>query len=157
MPKVIPQASKSSAKGKGQPLSSKSKNQADKIVKAKKPLILFKKEEKMGLYILKVLKSIHPTLGITKSSMTTLNSLFLDIYRKVTQQAVEISNHSKVSTTLTLPIWAGEIFFETGTVSYKKGYEFQRKDRTKIGNLYLTLLQFDYCIINSEILLRNII
>ena len=54
MPKVIPQASKSSAKGKGQPLSSKSKNQADKIVKAKKPLILFKKEEKMGLYILKV-------------------------------------------------------------------------------------------------------
>ena len=33
--------------------------------------------------------------------MTTLNSLFLDIYRKVTQQAVELSNHGKGSTTLT--------------------------------------------------------
>ena len=45
----------------------------------------------MSLYIFKVLKKVHPSVGVAKTSMVTLNSLFLDTYKKISHHAAELS------------------------------------------------------------------
>ena len=94
----MPKFNKPVSKGKVEAMSQAAGSKIKKIEgKAKKEGVqrkakkLFEKEDKMSLYIFKVLKKIHPSLGIAKTSMVTLNSLFLDIYRKISKHAAELS------------------------------------------------------------------
>ncbi len=51
----------------------------------------FSDDEKLGIYLRRVLLSVHPETGISKDAMSTINSLILDIYKKIATTAAEIS------------------------------------------------------------------
>ena len=72
---------------------------ADTVAKiiAKKKAV-FSKEDSIQIYIFRILKKVHPELGISKAAMLTLNSLILDIYRKVANAAAHLSKSSKQQT-----------------------------------------------------------
>ena len=42
-----------------------------------------------------LIRKVHPTMGISKTAMVTLNSLILDIYRKITRAAAHLSTSTK--------------------------------------------------------------
>ena len=56
---------------------------------------LFSKEDSLQIYLFRGLKKVHPTMGISKIAMVTLNSLILDIYRKITRAAAHLSSSTK--------------------------------------------------------------
>ena len=47
----------------------------------------FSKEETLQRYIFKILKNVDPDYGLSKKAMTTMNSIILDLYRKVSREA----------------------------------------------------------------------
>ena len=51
----------------------------------------FSQDEKLGFYLRRVLTNVHPEIGISKDAMSTINSLILDIYKKIATTAAEIS------------------------------------------------------------------
>ena len=64
----------------------------DPIAKRKEKKI-FRNEDNLKVYIFRVLKEIHPEVGISKSAMTSLNSIILEVYRNLAKNARELSNH----------------------------------------------------------------
>ena len=56
-----------------------------KPVRKQKPL--FKREESFQNSIFKVLKQVHPEVGISKAAMNTMNSIILEFYRTVAKEA----------------------------------------------------------------------
>ena len=67
----------------------KKENRADmKKPKAKK---LFKQEENFTRSIYKVLKQVHPEVGISKAGMLTMNSIVLEFYKTVAKEAQSLN------------------------------------------------------------------
>ena len=84
---------------KGGKISKKSKVAAveEKTVK-KRPVMTFTKEEQMSVYIYRCLKKLHPEIGISKTAMDIVNSILLEVYRKISREAAMLSMKSNSQT-----------------------------------------------------------
>ena len=51
-----------------------------------------------AIYIYRVLKQVHPDTGISKRSMSIMNSFIFDIYEKVAQEASKLVRYNKKQT-----------------------------------------------------------
>ena len=71
--------------------SSKSKKQV--VVKRTK-----KRTETFSIYIYRVLKQVHPETGISKKSMSIMNSFINDIFEKMALEAGKLARYNKKST-----------------------------------------------------------
>ena len=58
----------------------------------------FSKEANLQLYIFRILKKVHPEVGISKTAMLTVNSIILDLYSKISRAAVQLSMSTKSQT-----------------------------------------------------------
>ena len=56
------------------------------------------KNENFATYIYKVLKQVHPKIGISTKSMLIMNSLINDIFEKLAIEASRLVNFNKKST-----------------------------------------------------------
>ena len=81
----------------------KSKNEKEN--KVKRPLIKKEKQkirrlrkETLGIYIYKTLKQVHNDIGISKKSMTIMNSFINDIYEKIAMGASNLIRYNKKHT-----------------------------------------------------------
>ena len=46
-----------------------------------------KKGDSYALYIYKVLKTVHPDVGVSRKAMSILNSFVLDVYDRISKEA----------------------------------------------------------------------
>ncbi|XP_048541802.1 histone H2B.11-like [Triticum urartu] len=60
--------------------------------KAKKSLETYK------IYIFKVLKQVHPDIGISSKAMSIMNSFINDIFEKLAQEAAKLARYNKKPT-----------------------------------------------------------
>ena len=51
----------------------------------------FSKEERLQRWIYKILKNVDPEFGLSKKAMTAMNSIILDVYRKISREAANLS------------------------------------------------------------------
>ncbi|XP_074578063.1 histone H2B [Curcuma longa] len=65
----------------------------DKKRKAKK-----KSTETYKIYIFKVLKQVHPDIGISSKAMSIMNSFINDIFEKLAQEASRLARYNKKPT-----------------------------------------------------------
>merc|ERR1711967_144889 len=54
--------------------------------------------ETFSVYIYRVLKQVHPELGVSKKSMSIMNSFINDIFEKVAGEASRLARYSKKPT-----------------------------------------------------------
>ena len=73
-----------------------------KVVGAKKPL--FAKEKRFHSYLYKILKNVHPDLGISSESMNTINSAFLRLYTEIATEAASVSRKTNSQTLSALDV-----------------------------------------------------
>lgn len=57
-----------------------------------------RRRESYGLYIFKVLKQVHPDMGISSKAMGILNSFVNDIFERIASEASRLAQYSKKST-----------------------------------------------------------
>ena len=86
--KASPSKSKKASppKSKKASLSNSKKLPQPGAIAKKRPL--FSKDDLLSIYIFRILKKVHPDVGISKTAMTTINSILLDIYRSISRSAV---------------------------------------------------------------------
>ncbi|KAF6985021.1 hypothetical protein CFC21_002943 [Triticum aestivum] len=63
-----------------------------KAKKAKKSVETYK------IYIFKVLKQVHPDIGISSKAMSIMNSFINDIFEKLAQEAAKLARYNKKPT-----------------------------------------------------------
>ena len=56
------------------------------------------RKESYSSYIYKVLKQVHPECGISKKSMSIMNSFIQDIFERILVEAGKLARYSKKST-----------------------------------------------------------
>ena len=56
------------------------------------------KKETFSVYIYKVLKQVHQDTGITKRSMSVMNSFIYDLFERITIEASKLVRYSKKQT-----------------------------------------------------------
>jgi histone H2B len=75
------------------------KNLTSKPTIGKKERIVKKKRtESYSIYIYKVLKQVHPKIGISSKSMSIMNSFATDLFMRITQDAIKLSQFNKNKT-----------------------------------------------------------
>ena len=85
--------------GKGRPAKSGSAKKVQVapveggVVKKNYLAVKVPKENRLQVFIYKVLKQVHPDCGINKATMNILNDLALEVFRKITHNAAELSRH----------------------------------------------------------------
>ena len=57
-----------------------------------------KRTEHFGIYIYKVLKQVHPDTGISKKSMSIMNSFINDIFDRMATESVKLVRYNKKKT-----------------------------------------------------------
>jgi histone H2B len=57
-----------------------------------------KRIESYSIYIYKVLKQVHPQIGISSKSMSIMNSFATDLFNRITQDAIKLSQSNKNKT-----------------------------------------------------------
>ncbi|EEA06987.1 putative histone H2B [Cryptosporidium serpentis] len=57
-----------------------------------------KRTESFALYIYKVLKQVHPETGISKKSMSIMNSFINDVFDRLSAEAVKLVQYNKKRT-----------------------------------------------------------
>jgi len=57
-----------------------------------------KRHETFNLYIFKVLKQVHPTIGMSKKAMGIMNSFVYDTFDRIASEASNIVKYNKRST-----------------------------------------------------------
>lgn len=102
-----PRASKKppvNATGKKPPAEATGKNPStavspnDKAASEKKKIIKKKRIETFATYIYKVLKQVHPDTGISRRSMSIMNSFILDIFERLGLEAGRLVRYNKRNT-----------------------------------------------------------
>ena len=97
MAKAAEKSGKASAKNSKAKVAPKSGGvEAKTGVKPKKTLP--KPQFNLQAYIYRVLKQVHPEIGISSSTMGCLNSIAFEVYRKLARTAQELSHHAKSKT-----------------------------------------------------------
>ncbi|PKA48540.1 Histone H2B.6 [Apostasia shenzhenica] len=93
-----PEAEKAPAAGKKpkaeKRLPSKEGSSADKKKKKKAK----RSSETYKIYIFKVLKQVHPDIGISSKAMSIMNSFINDIFEKLAQEASRLARYNKKPT-----------------------------------------------------------
>lgn len=56
------------------------------------------RKESYGIYIFKVLKQVHPDVGISGKAMNIMNSFVNDVFERIAGEASSLSHHNKRST-----------------------------------------------------------
>lgn len=72
----------------------KSASGADKDKKKRKT----KRSETYQSYIHKVLKQVHPEIGVSKKSMSIMNSFIADIFQRIAAEAGKLASYNSKST-----------------------------------------------------------
>jgi histone H3/H4 len=85
-PKKSPKKSSPAKKGKG------GKRRGAKAVRRKT------RKQTYGIYIYKVLKQVHPDVGISSKSMSIMNSFVNDIFERIAGEASRLSHQNKKRT-----------------------------------------------------------
>ena len=57
-----------------------------------------KGKQSFRIYIYKVLKQVHPEMGISKKSMNIMNSFVMDIFERIGNEASKLAKYNKKST-----------------------------------------------------------
>ena len=57
-----------------------------------------KRKESFGIYIYKVLKQVHPDVGISSKAMSILNSFVNDIFERIANEASRLAKYNSKST-----------------------------------------------------------
>ena len=68
------------------------------IIKKEKQKIRRLRKETFGIYIYKTLKQVYNDIGISKKSMTIMNSFINDIYEKIAIEASNLIRYNKKRT-----------------------------------------------------------
>ena len=68
--------------------------------KGKKAVVVRKKKrvESFSVYIYRVLKQVHPETGISKRSMSIMNSFIYDIFEKIASESSKLVRYNKKHT-----------------------------------------------------------
>lgn len=74
------------------------------IIKKEKQKIRRLRKETFGIYIYKTLKQVYNDIGISKKSMTIMNSFINDIYEKIAIEASNLIRYNKKHTLSTREI-----------------------------------------------------
>ena len=74
------------------------RNTPAKSRKVEAPKRKAKRTETFSIYIYRVLKQVHPDTGISKRSMSIMNSFIHDIYEKVAHEASKLVRYNKKHT-----------------------------------------------------------
>ena len=77
-------------------ISKKSSNSANGIRKEK--VAKKKRLKAYSIYIYKVLKQVHPQIGSSSKSMSIMNSFATDLFTRITQDAIKLSQFNKNKT-----------------------------------------------------------
>ncbi|CAN1258268.1 Histone H2B [Linum perenne] len=92
---MAPKAEKKPAEKKPaekSPAPAEKKPRAEKKKKAKKSVETYK------IYIFKVLKQVHPDIGISSKAMGIMNSFINDIFEKLAQESSRLARYNKKPT-----------------------------------------------------------
>ena len=74
-------------------------NQPQQAKRGRKPGSRSKKGgENLNLYIYKVLKQVHPDMGLSKKAMNVLNSFMLDVFERLATEAANAVKYSNKNT-----------------------------------------------------------
>ncbi|ETO11355.1 hypothetical protein RFI_26023 [Reticulomyxa filosa] len=57
-----------------------------------------KKKETYNLYIYRVLKQVHPDVGVSKKAMDVLNSFVTDVFERICEEASKLCHYTKKQT-----------------------------------------------------------
>ena len=57
-----------------------------------------KRTETFSIYIYRVLKQVHPEIGISKKSMSIMNSFINDVFEKVASESAKLVRYNKKHT-----------------------------------------------------------
>ena len=57
-----------------------------------------KRKESFSIYVYKVLKQVHPEIGVSKKAMSILNSFVNDTFEKVASEAGKLCKYGKKQT-----------------------------------------------------------
>ncbi|GKV05777.1 hypothetical protein SLE2022_103370 [Rubroshorea leprosula] len=103
---MAPKAEKKPAEKK--PVAEKAPASAEKRPKAEKKISkdggdkkkkkIKKSSETYKIYIFKVLKQVHPDIGISSKAMGIMNSFINDIFEKLAQEASRLARYNKKPT-----------------------------------------------------------
>ncbi|OMO66199.1 Histone H2B [Corchorus capsularis] len=103
---MAPKAEKKPAEKK--PVAEKAPASAEKRPKAEKKITkeggekkkkkIKKSTETYKIYIFKVLKQVHPDIGISSKAMGIMNSFINDIFEKLAQEASRLARYNKKPT-----------------------------------------------------------
>ena len=66
----------------------KSQNLSGQVIKSSKRSK--KRTESYALYIYKVLKTVHPDVGVSRKAMGILNSFAIDVYDRISREAANL-------------------------------------------------------------------
>jgi histone H2B len=58
----------------------------------------FAKQETYNIYIYKVLKQVHPEVGVSKRAMMVLNSFVQDVFERICDEASRLCHYNKKQT-----------------------------------------------------------
>jgi histone H2B len=95
MAKKVPESSKQSV-GKKTPSAAVEGTKAGKP--GKKTTHAAKRAETYSVYIYRVLKQVHPETGISKRSMSIMNSFINDLFEKISGEASKLVRYNKKQT-----------------------------------------------------------
>ncbi|GMI84710.1 HISTONE H2B [Hibiscus trionum] len=97
---MAPKAEKKPAEKK--PMAEKAPASAEKKISKeggdKKKKKIKKSTETYKIYIFKVLKQVHPDIGISSKAMGIMNSFINDIFEKLAQEASRLARYNKKPT-----------------------------------------------------------
>ena len=65
---------------------------------AKKQMRKKARKQTYGSYIYKVLKQVHPDVGVSKKTMSIMNSFVNDIFERIAAEASRLAHYNKRST-----------------------------------------------------------
>merc|ERR1712083_738024 len=71
---------------------------AKKAATKKAPVARRRRTESFSVYIFRVLKQVHEKTGISKRSMSIMNSFINDVFEKISGEAARLVRYSKRST-----------------------------------------------------------
>ena len=95
MAKKVPESSKQSV-GKKTPSAAVEGAKVSKP--GKKTTHAAKRAETYSVYIYRVLKQVHPETGISKRSMSIMNSFINDLFEKISGEASKLVRYNKKQT-----------------------------------------------------------
>jgi histone H2B len=74
------------------------KDQREKIARGERKKRKVKRTETYSTYIMKLLRQIHPKMGMSKKAMSIMNSLIQDTFQKIAEDASRLTRYSNKGT-----------------------------------------------------------